>query len=73
MRRLILHSTNDEFIKLGALRYKFDKDKELLEIRNMVFFRKPTQKRKIRTPPQQQNLSYMVLIRPPLLKPSEKI
>lgn len=35
MRRLILHDTNDEFIKFGALRYKFNKDKDLLEIRNM--------------------------------------
>ena len=35
MRRLMLHDTNDKYIKLGALRYKYDAKKELLEIRNM--------------------------------------
>lgn len=35
MRRLILHDTDDQYVKLGSLTYKFDSDKQLLEIRKM--------------------------------------
>lgn len=40
MRRLILHDTDDKYIKLGALSYKYIASKNYLEVRNMDMFYK---------------------------------
>lgn len=42
MRRLILHDTNNEYVKLGALSYKFVAKNDYLEVRNMDMVYKRT-------------------------------